>query len=401
MKEMRLKRLCISLFLMMAVLFAVFLGGWQAVIVKAEDVFQVKEVLFTVAADYNGKPAYVVTIEMEKPFPLPGQTNLQWAGSGDESFRENVVINGYTVGEIESFNSIALQAHRYTTNIVIYIYDAFGNLPCGEHATNAECTCTDKRPILTRDGSDEILFKAGLTTGGLAASTTDSLWRMKDGLSWSEVHTLTHHAAKAATCTEEGNTEYWSCEVCGKYFSDAEGTAEIADKASVTVAAQGHRGGTASCTEQAVCEVCGEKYGALAAHTLTHHAAEAATCTEAGNAEYWSCEVCGKYFSDAEGKNEIDLSSTVLSPVGHDYVDGECSVCGAQEPGGEESGDGGQTQEPGGEESGDGEQTQGPGEEGSEGGCGGAIAGSFAVPAAILLIGAAVVCRKKCRREKE
>ena len=111
--------------------------------------------------------------------------------------------------------------------------------------------------------------------------------------------------------------------------------------------------------------------------------------------------MCGKYFSDAEGKNEIDLSSTVLSPVGHDYVDGECSVCGAQEPGGEESGDGGQTQEPGGEESGDGEQTQGPGEEGSEGGCGGAIAGSFAVPAAILLIGAAVVCRKKCRREKE
>ncbi len=186
MKEMRLKRLCISLFLMMAVLFAVFLGGWQAVIVKAEDVFQVKEVLFTVADDYNGKPAYVVTIEMEKPFPLPGQTNLQWAGSGDESFRENVVINGYTVGEIESFNSIALQAHRYTTNIVIYIYDAFGNLPCGEHATNAECTCTDKRPILTRDGSDEILFKAGLTTGGLAASTEDSLWVLKYDRWWKD-----------------------------------------------------------------------------------------------------------------------------------------------------------------------------------------------------------------------
>ena len=31
-------------------------------------------------------------------------------------------------------------------------------------------------------------------------------------------HTLKKTAAKAATCTEDGNKEYWTCEHCGKYF---------------------------------------------------------------------------------------------------------------------------------------------------------------------------------------
>ena len=37
-------------------------------------------------------------------------------------------------------------------------------------------------------------------------------------------------------------------------------------------------------------------------HQMQHVAAVAATCTEGGNSEYWTCSACGKYFSDAEGK---------------------------------------------------------------------------------------------------
>ena len=47
-------------------------------------------------------------------------------------------------------------------------------------------------------------------------------------------------------------------------------------------------------------------------HALTAHAAQAAGCTEAGNSAYWSCEACGKYFADAEGKTEIDMSSVTF-----------------------------------------------------------------------------------------
>ena len=55
-------------------------------------------------------------------------------------------------------------------------------------------------------------------------------------------HTLTAHAAKDATCTEAGNIAYWECMVCGKYFSDADGEREIADKSDVVIAA-GHVSG--------------------------------------------------------------------------------------------------------------------------------------------------------------
>lgn len=54
----------------------------------------------------------------------------------------------------------------------------------------------------------------------------------------------------------------------------------------------------------------------------------AATCTTDGiSQDCWYCDVCDKYFSDAEGKNEID--TPVLSELGHDFdpVTGVCSRC--------------------------------------------------------------------------
>lgn len=113
--------------------------------------------------------------------------------------------------------------------------------------------------------------------------------------------TLEHVEAKAANCTEEGNIEYWYCtdEECGKYYSDAQGTTEITKNDTVTsVDANNHvgkevssrffsngdgthyeiitcetcnneirrvtgncSGGTATCTEKAVCSDCGVAYG--------------------------------------------------------------------------------------------------------------------------------------------
>ena len=54
-------------------------------------------------------------------------------------------------------------------------------------------------------------------------------------------HTLTHHAQKAATCTEAGNIEYWQYSVCNKLFSDEATTKEITDAASLVIPAKGHK----------------------------------------------------------------------------------------------------------------------------------------------------------------
>ena len=48
-------------------------------------------------------------------------------------------------------------------------------------------------------------------------------------------HTLAHHPETPATTEADGNTEYWDCEVCDKYFADENGTEEITDKSSVVI----------------------------------------------------------------------------------------------------------------------------------------------------------------------
>ena len=131
-------------------------------------------------------------------------------------------------------------------------------------------------------------------------------------------HTLKHIVAKEPTsCAEEGNMEYWECEVCGKYFSDEAGTTEIADKDSVKE---------------------------TIAHKLTAHEKVEADCKAGtdGTEAYWQCDKCGKYFSDADGKTEIDAPVTIkaahkwsawkVTKAATATEDGtqerECSVCG-------------------------------------------------------------------------
>ena len=48
---------------------------------------------------------------------------------------------------------------------------------------------------------------------------------------------------------------------------------------------------------------------------LTHVDAKAATAESAGNIEYWHCEKCGKYFSDAKAAHEITLEQTVIEKL--------------------------------------------------------------------------------------
>lgn len=65
-------------------------------------------------------------------------------------------------------------------------------------------------------------------------------------------------------------------------------------------------------------------------HTLTAHAAVDATCTAAGNSAYWTCSDCDKIFSDGNGTAEISAIPTIPA-LGHNYVDGVCTRCGANE----------------------------------------------------------------------
>ena len=82
-----------------------------------------------------------------------------------------------------------------------------------------------------------------------------------------------------------------------------------------------HTGGSATCTEKAVCEVCSRAYGELDANNhadLRHIEAKAATKDAEGNIEYWHCEGCGKYYADAAASKEITEAETVTAKLPDD-----------------------------------------------------------------------------------
>ena len=181
-------------------------------------------------------------------------------------------------------------------------------------------------------------------------------------------HTLTAVAKVPATCETAGVKAHWKCEVCGKLFSDVEGKTETTLE-KLTIPATGHAYGTpvwkwtddfkatatftcandtshvekvdATVTSEVTegsCEVGGTRtYTAKVTfegkeytdtktepvpakgHTLTAVEAVPATCETAGVKAHWKCEVCGKLFSDAEGKTETTLEKLTIPATGHAY----------------------------------------------------------------------------------
>ena len=185
-------------------------------------------------------------------------------------------------------------------------------------------------------------------------------------------HTLTAVEAVPATCETAGVKAHWKCEVCGKLFSDAEGKTETTLE-KLAIPATGHAYGapvwkwndgftasatftcanndahvenvtatvTNAVTTEATCEVDGVRtYTAkvtfegkeytdtktevipATSHDTELVGAKDATCTEDGYTGNEVCKVCGVTVKQGE----------VIPALGHDYKDGKCSRCGAEEP---------------------------------------------------------------------
>ncbi|MCD8300049.1 MAG: leucine-rich repeat protein [Clostridiales bacterium] len=123
-------------------------------------------------------------------------------------------------------------------------------------------------------------------------------------------HSLTLiQEGKAATCVDTGVQGCWYCADCSKYFSDAAATTEISyDDISTPL------------------PIDPNNHAAL-----THHEGKDATCVEDGEAEYWYCSACGKYFSDAACTQEItskdDLPIPAVKHVNAYKVEASAATC--------------------------------------------------------------------------
>ncbi len=123
-------------------------------------------------------------------------------------------------------------------------------------------------------------------------------------------HTIDHVDAVPATCTTNGNVEYWTCSDCGYAWLD-EALTLVANRFSIIAPATGHTEEyPASCTQQAFCSVCQEYYGELAPHTFyfgTVHWSSTVSCEEAGTLVY-ECDNCNETSEPIESEK-----------LGHDW----------------------------------------------------------------------------------
>ena len=132
-------------------------------------------------------------------------------------------------------------------------------------------------------------------------------------------HTLTHHALKAATCTEAGIIEYWQCSVCNKLFSDASATTEITDAASLEIPAKGHQ-----YNSESICTVCGHefiKFTGLAGDPVGNSGETYANLFDGKKKDGDFSKWCGKFDSN-KGAYVIFEASKAGVPVGYTITTG-------------------------------------------------------------------------------
>lgn len=166
--------------------------------------------------------------------------------------------------------------------------------------------------------------------------------------------------AKTATCKEAGNIEYYTCS-CGKY-AKLVGTDYVVITLADTVIPKTNNHTlnpvdavvSTTCGQDNVaahyeCTVCGklftdengknettlDKLTTKKAHTLVKVDAVAATCTTDGTKEHYKCTVCNRLFTDKNGNNETDADKLVI-PAAHKLVKTDAKAATCTTPGNKE-----------------------------------------------------------------
>ena len=183
----------------------------------------------------------------------------------------------------------------------------------------------------------------------LYGNNTDSndTWELIDEVSEDKVLKDKNYASYEFTCKCSTSYQYFKWEISAIHGGDILQVGEFELKLQ-TCSHKNTDGSDAlgkvietvepTCTEHGYttheCSICHlnvkvYKHDVLKPHKLTHHELKAATCTEAGNIEYWQCSVCNKLFSDEATTKEItDAASLVIPAKGHTFDrEGNCTVC--------------------------------------------------------------------------
>ena len=201
----------------------------------------------------------------------------------------------------ESLNITYLRSDRITLDNVLPV---IGGIENGKTYCEAQTVTIDEKYIdtVTVNGTKVTLDE----NGGFTLSPADGEQKI----------VVTDKAGNTAEMTVTVNGGH----TFGEWVSNGDGThsRECTVDGCNGLETKDCSGGKATCTEKAVCEVCGKAYGKPDSnnHTdLMHISAKAATEDAEGNIEYWYCGGCDKYYSGKDGINEIKKADTVTAKL--------------------------------------------------------------------------------------
>ena len=224
--------------------------------------------------------------------------------NGDNSAYPNRIANCYNMGKVTTTASGCageiLGAFWSTKDASLdncYYLDTAGNNAVGQ--SNAQVTNTKSMTAAEfADGTVLNLLKAGKRDNNADPWADECKYLDAAGKTLPVFKGQGDAHDHQSNDWEHNETEHWQVCTCGAVFHKA-----------------AHSGGKATCKAKAVCEFCKASYGSLDPNShadLKHIDAKAATAAAEGNIEYWYCEACEKYFSDADAKNEITQAQTVI-----------------------------------------------------------------------------------------
>ena len=237
--------------------------------------------------DYNDNPSPVYNNSNVKKVVIEdGVTSI-----GNSAFNECISLTSITIPDsVTSIGTYAFSGCRSLTSITIP--DSVTSI--GAYAFQS---CSNLTSITIPDSVTSIGASAFNSCSGLTSITIPDSVTSIGNFAFSYCISLTSITIPDSV-TSIGSYAFYNC----KNLT----TISLSCKSSLKKSDFGDKADLVSYTNQ---------------HLLTKTAAKAATCSESGNKEYWTCEHCGKYFlsddTNPETAKAVEQSETILPALKH------------------------------------------------------------------------------------
>lgn len=287
----------------------------------------------TITLNPNGGTLPEFSLVAGVALPIPSKTGYTFAG-----WYENPEFSGTPVTDIPTDSTENLNFYaKWTANTYTVTFDANG----GSVSQTSAVTVVGKLTSLPTPTYNGYNFLGWYTQKDGGDEVTTNTVFTKDTTiyaHWQNIPVTNLELNKDSLTLQEKSSDILTATVKPDNATNKDVIWESSDTSIATVSEDGTvtaiNAGTATITATAQ---DGSEVSASCKLTVKHGnmiltPQKDATCTEEGNAEYWTCKTCGKIFSDAAGKTEITLAETAIPVTNHNYKDGKCTVCGAVDP---------------------------------------------------------------------